>query len=244
MYTRCQACHTVHPLNAELLARGGGKFRCSKCHKVSNALEALFDQWPEASQQGVQPGDLPELGIALSLDEAVPLDDASADPVSDRPAKSIWMGVLWKVAAVVLTLTIGFNLARFFQLAVLEHPMLQPVLISLGITQAEVVAPGRNPDRIELLGRTMKPHPARPGVLLLTATIVNRSATRQSYPEVDVTLLDIRGRHLARKLFKPGDYLSSTAELRTGMAPQGHLTFSLEMLDPGAQAQGFELQFR
>ena len=52
MYTRCPACHTVHPVNASLLAQGGGKYRCGKCNKSANALESLFDEWPE-------PGDKP-----------------------------------------------------------------------------------------------------------------------------------------------------------------------------------------
>ena len=43
MYTRCPGCHTVHPVNAALLASGGGRYRCGKCNKVNNALEALFD---------------------------------------------------------------------------------------------------------------------------------------------------------------------------------------------------------
>jgi hypothetical protein len=83
----------------------------------------------------------------------------------------------------------------------------------------------------------------RQGVLLLTATIVNRAAQNQGYPDIEVTLLDIRGRQLARQLFKPGDYLSRSAQLRDGMTPQAYLTFSLEMLDPGDEAVGFELQF-
>ncbi len=254
MFTRCHACHTVHPINAELLARGGGKFRCGKCHKVNNALEALFDQWPDASQQGAQAGDLPELGIALSLsgrgenpdnpEEAAGGSDASGGPTGYQAPRKVWIRVLWITAAVVLTLVVSFNLAVFFQLPVLNHPLLQPALVTLGIKQAANTSPASNAEAIELLARTMEPHPSRPGVLLLTASIVNRAEVRQPYPAVDVTLVDIGGRRLSRKLFKPGDYLTRSAELRSGMAPGGHLTFSLEIEDPGNEATGFELQFR
>jgi predicted Zn finger-like uncharacterized protein len=254
VFTRCPACHTVHPLNAELLARGGGKFRCGKCGKVSNALEALFDQWPDASQQGPQAGELPELGMSLSLhaaggnsghpEEISAGDDTAGDPSSKKPPGSAWLRVLWIAAALVLTLVAGFKLATFYQLPVLQHPLLQPLLVTLGLEQAVDVSPVPGPGNVELLARSMKPHPYRTGVLQLTASIASRSADVQSYPDVEVTLMDIRGRHLSRKLFKPADYLTSTAQLRSGMAPGAHLTFTLEIADPGNAATGFELQFR
>ena len=50
MFTRCPGCHTVHPVNAALLARGGGRYRCGKCNRAGNALDALFDDWPEAGE--------------------------------------------------------------------------------------------------------------------------------------------------------------------------------------------------
>jgi predicted Zn finger-like uncharacterized protein len=254
VFTRCPACHTVHPINAELLARGGGKFRCGKCRKVNNALEALFDQWPDASQQGQQAGELPELGMSLSLhaaggDSAHPEEgdaggDAAGAPAGHPHPGSAWIRVLWIAAALVLTLVVGFNLATFYQLPMLQHPLLQPLLVTLGIEQAADVSTAPGPGNVELLARTMQPHAFRTEVLQLTASIVSRSADVQPYPDVEVTLMDIRGRHLSRKLFKPADYLTSTAQLRSGMAPAGHLTFTLEIEDPGNAATGFELQFR
>ena len=254
MYTRCPACHTVLPINAELLARGSGKFRCGKCNKVNNALEALFDQWPEASQQGSQAGDLPILGVPLSLnaadgipgdqDAAAAGDDAAEGKSRHKTPPSAVSRLLWITAALVLILVVSFKLATYFQLPVLQHPLLQPLLTSLGLEPTEDHSPAGGTENVELLARTMKPHPSRPGVLLLTASIVSRSGGRQSYPDVDVTLVDIHGQRLSRKLFKPADYLSSTAELRSGMAPGAHLTFTLELEDPGNNATGFELQFR
>ncbi len=254
MYTRCQACHTVHPVNAAILAQGGGKYRCGKCHKIGNALEALFDEWPQASQQGTRPGSLPELGLPLSLspgedtsdasDPAAAPGDALIDETELSPSRKPMLRVLWVGAALVLTVVIALNLFRFFQQPVLDLPWLQSTLTRLGVKQAPPQPVFRAPEQIELLSRELKAHPFRPGVLLLTATIVNRADRSQPYPDIDVTLLDINGRKLNQSLFKPGDYLSHSSELRTGMKPQAQLTFSLDMLDPGDSAVGFELQFR
>lgn len=248
MFTRCQACHTVHPLNAALLAQGGGRYRCAKCNKIGNALEALFDEWPEAGQKGIPPGDLPTLGVALTLDppdeDFATAEEAALLTDPDRARRNPLQRTLWITAALVLLVIITLNLASFFQKPLLEHASLQSTLIALGVKQAPPEPLFRDLDQIELVSREMKAHPSRPGVLLLTATIVNRAGRSQAYPDIDVTLVDVRGRKLERQLFSPGDYLSRTSEMRIGMTPDAYLTFSLEMVDPGNEAVGFELQFR
>ncbi len=232
----------MHPVNAAMLAQGGGKYRCGKCHKIGNALEALFDEWPQARQQGARPGDLPELGLALSLGpgKEPPATPEEADSPQGKPLQR----AAWIIAAVVLSVIITLNLARFLQQPLTDTPWLQSTLVRLGVRQAPLQAPFRALDQIKLISRELKAHPFRPGVLLLTATIVNRAAHSQAYPDIDVTLLDIHSRQLARQLFKPADYLPNGSDLRSGMTPQAFLTLSLEMPDPGDGATGFELQFR
>lgn len=244
MFTRCQACHTVHPVNAAVLAQGGGRYRCGKCHKTGNALEALFDEWPQARQQGAPAGDLPELGLALSLGPGEEPQAGTRSEETDTPRSKPLLRAVWIIAAVVLAVIITLNLARFLQQPLTDTPWLQSTLVRLGMRQAPPQAPFRALDQIKLLSRELKAHPFRPDVLLLTATIVNRAAQSQAYPDIDVTLLDIHSRQLARQLFKPADYLPNGSDLRNGMTPQAYLTLSLEMPDPGDGATGFELQFR
>ena len=234
----------MHPVNAAVLAQGGGRYRCGKCHKTGNALEALFDEWPQARQQGAPAGDLPELGLALSLGPGEEPQARAMSEETDLPRRRTLQRAVWIIAAVVLTVIITLNLARFLQQPLTDTPWLQSTLVRLGVKPAPPQAPFRAFDQIKLLSRELKAHPFRPGVLLLTATIVNRAAQSQAYPDIDVTLLDIHNRQLARQLFKPADYLPNGSDLRNGMTPQAYLTLSLEMPDPGDGAVGFELQFR
>ena len=248
MFTRCQGCHTVHPVNAALLAQGDGRYRCAKCNKTGNALESLFDTWPEPGRQPTPRGDMPLLGVALSLDphgeaEAAPEDSDAADAPKQSHRLKLQRTV-WITAAAVLALIIALNLASFYRKPIMDWPALQSTLVRLGIKQAPAVPPFSDLSRIELISREMKPHPARPGVLLLSATMVNRAERTQSYPNIDITLLDHRNRRVSRQLFSPADYLTRSSELRRGMLPNAYLSFSIEMLDPGEQAVGFELQFR
>lgn len=234
----------MHPVNAAVLAQGGGRYRCGKCHKTGNALEALFDEWPQARQQGAPAGDLPELGLALSLGPGEEPQAQTTSEETDLPRRRPLLRAVWIVAAVVLTVIITLNLARFLQQPLIDTPWLHSTLVRLGVRQAPPQAPFRALDQIKLLSRELKAHPFRPGVLLLTATIVNRAAASQAYPDIDVTLLDIHNRQLARQLFKPADYLPNGSDLRSGMTPRAYLTLSLQIPDPGDGAVGFELQFR
>ena len=132
----------------------------------------------------------------------------------------------------------------FLRVCVVDPATVDKMLIESGLKEAPPTPLFRAPDQIELVSRELKPHPLRSGVLQLTATIVNRASEKQAYPDIDVTLLDVRGRRLSRQLFQPGDYLAHTAELRVGMTPGAYLGLEIELLDPGESAVGFEVQFK
>jgi hypothetical protein len=252
MFTRCQACHTVHPLNAALLAQGGGKYRCGKCHKKGDALLALFDNWPDASQQGVNPGDIPELGSAIKIDQTDEAhsesEDEEGEPFllagSSRAGRSRFVQrVVWITGALLLAVVITFSLITFFQPAALGQSRTDSALSAVGLESKGTSAPFRDVDQIELLSRELMTHPTESGKLQLKLTLVNRAGQGQPYPDIDVILLDLQNQRLARHVFKPVDYLTRSAQFRNGMTPEAFLTIDLEIPDPGERAVGFELQF-
>jgi hypothetical protein len=102
----------------------------------------------------------------------------------------------------------------------------------------------RDLDSIHLVNRELRSHPIIPGRLRLSATIVNRAQRSQPYPDIEVALLDSAGQVVLRERFTPSDYLAAGSAADGGMTPQAYLPLTLELADPGAQAVGFELQFR
>ena len=250
MFTRCKGCHTVHPVNAALLARGGGKFRCSKCNKTGNALEALFDEWPGAGEEPPAAGDLPVLGLALDIDEAAQarVDPDLSDPTGKDVRSTGRRGKLlarftWVTVILVTLLFSVYYLAGFYGTPILEQPPLQPVLQGLGLKPEPANEPFRDLSQIHLVSRELRSHPVEPGQLRLTATIVNRAAEPQPYPELEVILLDARGQSLASERFSPSDYLNPGSGRGQGMTPRAYLPLTLDLADPGEQAVGFELNF-
>jgi len=253
MFTRCTACHTVHPVNASLLARGGGKYRCGKCKKLCNALDALFDEWPAAGDRPPASGELPVLGMPIDLDEArktrLTPDEAAlhgdADADSEVPASSgkKLVRLTWVTMALLIAVIVAIKLAEFYGSPLLEQPVVQSVKSRLGLQVPAARLPFRDLQQIHLVSRELISHPYQADMLRLTATIVNRAPESQPYPDLEVILLDASGETLSKLRFSPPDYLAEGASRDSGMTPQAYLPLVLDLPDPGREAVGFELNF-
>ena len=253
MFTRCTACHTVHPVNASLLARSGGKYRCGKCKKLCNALDALFDEWPAAGDRPPASGELPVLGMPIDLDEArktrlTPDEaalhgDAGAD--SEVPARSgkKLVRLTWVTMALLIAMIVTFKLAEFYESPLLELPAVQSIKSRLGMPDPAAGQPFRDLQQIHLVSRELISHPFQADMLRLSATIVNRAPESQPYPDLEVILLDAKGEAMSKLLFSPPDYLAEGASKDSGMTPQAYLPLVLDLPDPGREAVGFELNF-
>jgi hypothetical protein len=244
----------MHPVNASLLARAGGRYRCGKCQKTGNALDALFDEWPAAGERPPGRGEVPVLGLSLDLEKARKArqegDEAGSsggpDEATDgsRSARRRWLRIAWIGLAVVLIVVIAFKYASFQGTPLTESRAMSSTLTRLGLQEAPAKPVFRALDQIQLVSRELRSHPFEPGMLQLSATIVNRARRKQPWPELEVVLLDAGGTEVGRTRFEPADYLDENAKDSAGMTPGAFLPLALDLADPGEQAVGFELNFR
>jgi hypothetical protein len=243
----------VHPVNAALLAAGGGRYRCGKCNKLVNALESLFDDWPEPGAKPPAAAEPPVLGAALDLDAAArarrlaregAVEEDESDPRA-RGSVSRWaLRLTWITGLVVIAVVVAFQLARFQGEPLLERGPVRSALERVGLEEPPSAVQPRDLDRIHLVSRELRSHPERGGWLRLSATIVNRAPHSQPWPDLEVTLLDAAGAAVTRQMFSPREYLASGRDPARGMAPQAYLPLVVELEDPGMRAVGFELEFR
>jgi predicted Zn finger-like uncharacterized protein len=253
VYTRCTGCHTAHPVNARLLAQGGGKFRCGKCQKVGNALEALFDEWPGAGERPPTTGDLPVLGLTIDLerarksrqdpDPAEAADDPDALAEGSAKTRGRLVRLSWILIAVVVALIGAAEYAEFRGKPLASQPLIHSVLTRVGIREPVPAPVFRDLDQIQLVSRELISHPFKDGRLQLRATIVNRAQQSQPFPELEVLLLDPGGEVVSEARFSPSDYLAAGTPANSLMTPEAFLPLVLELPDPGRQAVGFELKF-
>ena len=246
MFTRCPACHTVHPISAAILAQANGRIRCGKCSKSINALDSLFDSWPGA---GDRPADNQgDSSSPLVLDAAIKLAESQADSEFDTPAelaiieKKSRTG-LWIAAATILALLTLTNVVTLREVGLAEWPTVQSWLKSVGLIEPAPLPPYSDATQIELISRDMHVHPARRNALILSATMVNRAQQIQAYPVFEVILMDRKSRPIASRRFTPAEYLGPDAHIDGGMTPKAFLAVTLELADPDARAVGFELLF-
>jgi hypothetical protein len=81
--------------------------------------------------------------------------------------------------------------------------------------------------------------PEATGKLRLRASILNTAAQLQPFPLLRVTLADRFGKKIGTRDFEPNEYLGKpTARL---LAPGERTDAVLEILDPGQNAEGFEI---
>lgn len=69
MFTKCPECQTVFDVNAGQLTQASGMTTCGGCETVFNAVENLFNYWPDAEEsigENPQAGTPPKLGQAFS----------------------------------------------------------------------------------------------------------------------------------------------------------------------------------
>lgn len=248
MYTRCPACHAVHAVSAAALAAASGRYRCARCNKVSNATECLFDELPSAGDRPPGPGELPVLGMPIDLEAAArarrelpPADGAEESPESagGRRAARGLLRAVWIMVGIVV---VGYSAVRLAEFS--GHPLFDREDVTRnGLTGQEAGSAFRDLDRIHLVNRDLRNHPTQPGMLRLSATIVNRAERIQPYPVIEVALLDAAGRTLATRRLEPPDYVESD-RAAAGMAPGAYTPFRVDLDDPGERAVGFELAFR
>jgi predicted Zn finger-like uncharacterized protein len=76
---------------------------------------------------------------------------------------------------------------------------------------------------------------------VLTTLLRNYSNTAQEWPYIELTLNDGNEKPLLRRVFKPGDYVSGPADMRTGFAADSERTVKLSFELSQVQASGYRV---
>ncbi len=88
---------------------------------------------------------------------------------------------------------------------------------------------------------TAEPNSRGVGSLKITARIQNRGPLRQPYPAVQLRLKDRWEKAVGSRMFTPTEYLPRDAPRERLMSPGETARAEIEVVDPGPDAYGFEL---
>jgi predicted Zn finger-like uncharacterized protein len=147
------------------------------------------------------------------------------------------------VLVLILAMALGVQYLTYNMSTLAKNPQLRPFYSKacelLGCTlplQSDLAAiRGKN-----LLVRS---HPSKPGALMIDLIITNYASFPQQFPLLELTFSDANSFPVARRRFKPDEYLSGGL-LKLGHMPERTpLHISMAILDPGKDAVNYYVVF-
>jgi predicted Zn finger-like uncharacterized protein len=158
-------------------------------------------------------------------------------PVHERPSR--WWGAA-AVAALLALLGQGLN---HYRSEIAGHPTFGPwIQQAYGLVGVELT-PSWDVHQYEILDwvATAEPNARGLGSLKITARIQNRGPLRQPFPAVQLRLKDRWESAVSSRVFTPAEYLPRESPRGRFMSPGETARAEIEVVDPGPDAYGFEL---
>jgi predicted Zn finger-like uncharacterized protein len=167
------------------------------------------------------------------------VDERILLPQIQAPAHRPLPFALWLGAAVALALLLGGQMIHEKREWFATHAPLRGALH--GVYAALGVAPpaAANLSSYQLRQWGVTGDPSASGTLRLRASILNTAAQLQPYPLLRVTLANRFGARIGARDFEPAEYMGKP--IVRMLAPGERADATLDIMDPGKDAEGFEI---
>src|ERR1700733_5945644 len=160
-------------------------------------------------------------------------------PFDSGPQESARSFIPWLGAAIAAGLLLIAQVIHQNREWLAAHGPLGGSLRALYSKMGTPVAPPANLSAYQLRQWGVTGDPAGDGTLRVRASILNTAAQLEPYPLLRVTLANRFGGSIGTRDFEPSEYLGKpTAKL---LAPGERADATLDILDPGKNAEGFEI---
>ncbi|MDP2240522.1 MAG: zinc-ribbon and DUF3426 domain-containing protein [Burkholderiales bacterium] len=191
----------------------------------------------EPLQNPVEPNVSPTAAAMPPPLHADEMDVPEAYPEPPRRSR------LWAVGSVLALLTLAGQAAYFYRTELAaNYPGLKPVMMQACEALGCVVPLPQRPKLISVEASDLQAiDPAQPHVIQLTATLRNQAKYDLGYPALDLVLTNSKDHTLARRIFKPAEYLERGRDVRAGLAANAEITIRLSLDTGTLGAAGFRL---
>lgn len=252
--TQCPECGTRFKVTDAQLDAHDGLVRCGHCHEVFNAREHLHDNEPSPQLnlpiEPESPTDeidltpvpnVPELEEEpTTLAQQVQFVEELTDEVSEKtPRKPGWIVTLTVLLLMLILLAQATYLFRVELGARL--PGIKPLLAEYCEWLACTVALPQKPDLIIIESSELESDPTQSNVITLHALVHNRAPYAQAYPNLELTLTNLQDQIVARRVFRPVDYLKTGEDEKTGIHANRDLDIKLHLDTDDLKPSGYRL---
>jgi predicted Zn finger-like uncharacterized protein len=228
--------HSAEPTPEEIAEATAAPMEAAN-HETMDFLETVT-----AAQSEVQP-DTMSFGHAeeapKTLAEEVAIIEDETEEESPPLKKRIWP---WAAASALLTFVLLMQAAYFFRVELAARmPGLKPALVALCQPfRCEVPLP-RNTELMGIESSELEADPAHQNIITLHALLRNRATYAQAFPSLELTLNDIDDKPLARRVFRPADYLPPVEKEQNGLLPNHELAVKLRLDVTDLKPTGYRL---
>ncbi len=174
-------------------------------------------------------------------DFELPLDDEHEFLLQDK-RRLFTLGSLKWLPGITLMIAIAMGQFAFFQMGVYAQvseyrPTYVLVCRYLGCDVPEY----ENHDELRTRELVIRSHPREPEALLVDVLLRNSGPFRQAFPGLRLQFYDVRGEVVASRVFRASEYLGGEMRGLKLMPAETEVRLSLELVDPGNDALGYEM---
>lgn len=253
---RCGRCASVFNAYAELKGAGAKPLEAEPRGQREKPPAAKAPE-PPAPKVQEPPADGPDAVPAAGEQEARDRHAISATEVdrvlthdAAEPVPYVWLqpeppplSRWWSVATALAAVALGVQLIHHFRFEIAGHPTFGPVLTAVYEQFGAGIVPSWDVHQYEIIdwAATAEPNSRGVGTLKITARIQNHGPLRQPYPSVQLRLKDRYETAVGSRMFTPAEYLPHDTAHGPLMLPGETARAEIEVVDPGPDAYGFEL---
>jgi predicted Zn finger-like uncharacterized protein len=207
----------------------------------------------DETQQADHTGDVTPSGVDLSATEIERVLTSNAGPPLPQSTYA-WPAATgagerraasrgWSVAAAVALLALGAQTIHHYRSEIASNPTFGPWISQAYGALGGEIAPSWDVRQYQIIDwvATAEPNSRGVGSLKITARIQNRGPVRQPFPAVQLRLKDRWETAVGSRMFTPAEYLPRDTPRGRLMSPGETARAELEVVDPGPDAYGFEL---
>ncbi|MDR3412699.1 MAG: DUF3426 domain-containing protein [Formivibrio sp.] len=198
---------------------------------TEEAPDALMETAPETPEQMARAKAEGYRPIAL------PEDDALFAPLPIPRHRGVWIFATL-FAGLVLCLQIVF----YYRVTLaMEYPALQPRFTRLCNTLGCSMPLPHQADQLRLEWSELTYVPDHPTLIQLSATLRNLAQYEQALPLLELTLTDNQEHVVAKRIFKPAEYLNTNEKTRQSLPGHDELHAFLQLETGDLKSSGYSL---
>ena len=174
-----------------------------------------------------------------TIDESLGHGDLGEDEAPAAAPTNKW---LWAIPAATLTLLLLAQAAYIFRAEIAaRQPSLKPILEQYcELLDCKVGLPQSN-ELMSIESSTLEANPNYSRHITLKALLRNRASYPLAYPNLELTLNDRQDNPVARRIFKPSDYLSSKDKVDVGLQANNETNVELYLDTTDLNPNGYRL---